>query len=244
MSIFYVYLRWFREADGRSADQGRQLLTCSSRYAADEFYRALEEVRFSDGRHWFTKLERQSPQYWSFDSVDSDPWHTVLYVLRTTGMDAYRKHIMTLWVPDATSRDFITTPIDTAPDWVHEGTYFIRNKRQPKLYWYHFEGAVHISETQKTKFRVRGTAFAKGEKKVLIRSDVVEFRPVDKGCSKTPYLTQEHESTRIKVSWDKRVWKFGDLVGGFGTTWEKAGDTVHELLTTATDDEGDNWELC
>lgn len=151
---------------------------------------------------------------------------------------------MSQLLTDATGRDWHTAPIDTAPDWVNEGTYFIRNKRQPRLYWYHFEGAIHISDTQKTKFRVRGTAFEKGEKKILIRSDEVEFRPLDKSQLRTPYLTKEHGSNMVRISWDARVWKFGDLVGGFGTTWEKKGDTVHELLTCATDEEGDNWELC
>lgn len=149
---------------------------------------------------------------------------------------------MSQLLTDATGRDWETIAAVDEPDWTHEGAYFIRNKRQPHLYWYHFEGAIHISDTQKTKFRICGTAFEKGQRVSFIRSDDVQIRPLSAGTA--AYLTREHDSNKVRVSWDSRTWKFGDLLGGFGTTWEKKGETVHELLTCASNEEGDNWELC
>lgn len=150
MALFYVYMRWYREGDPSSTDTGRQLLTCSSRNAADEFFRALQTLRFSDGRLWYTFLERRSPQYWSYDSVDDDPWNTVLYVLRSHPMAAFRNRIMPQLLSDTTGRDWHPVPISDQLDWVHEGTYFIRNRRQPRLYWYHSEGFIHVSEDRKS----------------------------------------------------------------------------------------------
>lgn len=48
---------------------------------------------------------------------------------------------MSQLLADATSPDWETIVAVDQPDWVHEGTYFIRNRRQPHLYWYHFEGS-------------------------------------------------------------------------------------------------------
>lgn len=58
-----------------------------------------------------------------------------------------------------------------------------------------------------------------------------------------PYLSKEPDSNKVRVTYDSSIWKFGDLLGGFGTTWEKKGDTVHELLTNVISDAEDNWEL-
>lgn len=85
---------------------------------------------------------------------------------------------MSQLLADATGRDWETIVAVDQPDWVHEGTYFIRNRRQPRLYLYHFEGVIHVSDTQKTKFRVCGTTFEKGQRVSFIRSADVEIRPL------------------------------------------------------------------
>lgn len=147
---------------------------------------------------------------------------------------------MSQLLSDASGGDWHPVPISDQLDWVHEGTYFIRNKRQPQLYWYYPGGSViHLSETQKTKFRVCGTAFAKGERKYLIRSDEVEFRRIDE--SRTSYLSKNPGSNTVRISYDARAWKFGDLLGGFSTTYGIMGNGI---LACATDGDGDNWELC
>lgn len=134
------------------------------------------------------------------------------------------------------------------PDWTNGSTFFIRNKRQPNLYWSvpvaTRDAAIVISDTQKSKFRIHGVDLdLKDRDKVLIRSDRVTISPVSsEKAVRTMYVgPSKCETDVVVLGGDKKEWKFGDLFGGFGTTWNAE---VRAELLTYNEAEGDEWELC
>lgn len=158
---------------------------------------------------------------------------------------------MPLLLTDGGGRDWSVAPTVEGPDWVHNGTYFIRNKRQPNLYWYHFNGEINVSERQKTKFRVVRTAFETDKQTVIIGSDTVEIFPIESGNAKSTiqYVSiGNNGSNKLLVSGVPKPWTFSDLRNRFGTIWEQKGDSssIQELVTWSNpeNDDGDHWELC
>lgn len=247
MTIFYVYLKWARESDGLSTESGRHLLTCESRYVADEFFRELQTAKHTDGRKRFASLERETPQLWYYDSIDKEPWFTINDTLRgNTFLSDFGSKIISQILPVAkggVGREWPIIPLVHGPDWVHNGAYFIRNKRRPEQYWHHMEGYIHVSNTQMTKFRVRGVDFAGSERKVLIRSDRVEISLLEDDIGAV-YIEKEPGSNRLSVCGSGREWKFSELLGGFRGKWGLRGNMGHEFVTWTKGDDGDEWELC
>lgn len=239
MPIFYVYLNWYSDSNPNSAGYHRQLLICESRQIADEFYRSLE-VSETGGRKWFTVLQRSTPQLWQYDS--SDGWVAVIGFLRTRANAQFARKIISVLLNDAGGRDWPIIPVHEGPDWVNNGTYFIRNRRQPEQYWYYSAGYLLVSTTEKTKFRVRGKAFAKEDPKVLIDSDLVNVSLA--GCAKPKvYFSKQTGTNKLTMSTDGNDWRFGDFRTGFGSVNHCDG-MMERVITWADDDDGDEWELC
>ncbi|KZT33516.1 hypothetical protein SISSUDRAFT_1066095 [Sistotremastrum suecicum HHB10207 ss-3] len=110
-------------------------------------------------------------------------------------------------------------PVD-GPDWTNGSTFFIRNKRQPSLYWSVSEvtqdAAIVISDTQKSKFRISGVDLdPKDREKVLIRSDRVTISPArsEKGLKALFIGPSECETDVVVLTGEKSEWRFGDLFG-------------------------------
>lgn len=145
-------------------------------------------------------------------------------------------------------REWPVAPVIQGRDWVHGRTYFIRNIRQPNIYWFHNgnpEGHILALESQRTKFRVCGTEFGSGEKKVLIRSDYIKIS-VARNDVGSPELYPRPQNNRLVCTVDSRNWKFKfqDLLGRFGTAWEMNGGGLVEYVTWSEDGDQDEWELC
>jgi hypothetical protein len=253
MSLYYVYLRWYKEKDSRCGQWARQILTCESRYVADEFFRACKELKDNRGRSRFTRLERNNPQFWLYDTTDGDPWMSLFDILGANlGMpDSVKGRIMPTLLHDGPSRIWDAAPVIPGRDWVHNCSYFIRNIRQPELYWSldPSSSTILVSDKQKTKFRVSAVQFGRDDKnKVLIRSDIVRLslpnNPAAVGAT-----------AHVRVATDSGVicgadageftFRFGDLLGNFGSKWaaHPAGD-AREFLTWSEQGEQDDWELC
>lgn len=248
MSLFYVYMRWYKESDSRSGFWARQLLTCESRYVADEFFRALQTIKTADGRLRFTLLDRKTPQFWRYDTVDGDPWVTISNILCHGDLPtSIRGRVMSTLLHDGLDRFWPIAPVIPGRDWVNNGLYYIRNIRQPNIYWYvSGDGSIIASDAQKTQFRVRGTEFGKDEPKILIREDYIQLAiPPQPGSSKWEYprpsnnlLISATESTDWKF-------KFRNLLENFGAIY-KRDEVVGVVELVTWNDEGgqDQWELC
>lgn len=245
MTIFYVYMKWHRATTRENSRIGRILLICESRYVADELFRALQTVRGGNNGHLrFSLMERRTPQFWSYDTYNDERWDAIVDILGTTSLlPQFGTSVMCTLLHDWGGRVLNIIPAVDGPDWIHNGNFFIRNKRQPNLYWYNSEGSIQVSDKQKTKFRIRATKFKKDDQVVLIRSDTVEILMFDNSCHPS-YLNRGVGCKNLHLSLESREWKFGDFLGGFGTTWEKKGNTMQELVTWTDDEDGDNWELC
>lgn len=244
MTLFYVYLKWAPASDPRSEDIGRLLLTCESRYVADEFFRKLQVARNEHGVKFYTLLHRTTPQFWSYAGIGESPWWTFITILGTVLREEFGEKIMAQILPDLHSsqvRSWPILPTLDGPDWVNNGTYFIRCTRQQNLFWHHAGDYVHVSGTQKTKFRVRAVDFGIDDEKgrVLIGSDRVVISPVE--SSDLLFVGKMPGYKNVWVSQEKQEWRFDSLLGGFKISWGIRGNAA--LQWTDIDD-GDDFVLC
>lgn len=49
MTLYYVYMHWFRKTKEAGDSWSRDFLTCESRYVADEFFRACQDLKNNGG---------------------------------------------------------------------------------------------------------------------------------------------------------------------------------------------------
>ncbi|KAL0639069.1 hypothetical protein Q9L58_001951 [Maublancomyces gigas] len=244
MAIFYVYLKWAPPSDSASAEFGRLLLTCESRYVADEFFRKLQVARNADGVKFYTLLRRTTPQFWSYATIGSEPWFTATNILGTTLLEEFGDKIMVQRLPSSKATEARVWPILPTldgPDWVNNGAYFIRSKQRPNLYWHHGGDNIHVSETQMTKFRVRAVDFGVDDEKgkVLIGSDRVVISPIRTG---TPlFIGKMLGCKSVCVSENEQEWRFDSLRGRFKIAWGLPGSAV---LQWTNIDDGDDFVLC
>lgn len=244
MAIFYVYLKWAPPSGSGSAESGRLLLTCESRYVADEFFRKLQVARNADGVKFYTLLSRTTPQFWSYATIGAEPWWTVTTILGTTLLEEFGEKIMVQILPSSKTtqaRGWPILPTLDGPDWVNNGAYFIRSKRQPNLYWHQAGDYIHVSGTQMTKFRVRAVDFGVDDEKgkVLVGSDRVVISPI--GTATPLFMGKMPGFKNVWVSQDEQEWRFDSLRGGFKIAWGLPGSAA---LQWTNIDDGDDFVLC
>ncbi|KAK3369599.1 hypothetical protein B0T24DRAFT_362462 [Lasiosphaeria ovina] len=257
--LYYVFVKWVPGMGNKdwvvtqAATQGRHLLCFSSRYDADEFYREFQDTLPNRG------LTRASPQFWVQRSqrenevvhFQQDLTHGVQFC---RVMSSFKLH-------DAyTDSAPILGQQVTGPDWLSGGCFFIRNRRQPNLYWGVHGTHVHASESYRTKFRINlvGNADSKGQ--VLIRKDQVTVSVVAETVTSSQGTGQRKEylgasGGRLKVSDNPYKWTFEELVcNGIGVRWESdpafpagsisGAEQVQVPILWHMSDEADEWELC
>lgn len=241
MAIFYAYINGTRFVDGVPGISTRVLLTCESRYVADELFRFLESLQHQDGSEWFASLSRRTPQFWHFDTYDDNPHTTIMHVLTSNRfLYEFRTTVMpkSLGNSSDTSPVWPIIPVVDGPDWVHNRAYFIRTRQRPDRYW-HMSGVdIVVSETKRSKFHIRRVAFAKDGLKSLIRSDRIQIHPLEKYFdSLLPIGMSQNRLTRTRTPGD---WQFGKLLGGF----KESGSAGERFVESTVGDDGDDWELC
>jgi hypothetical protein len=72
MTVHYVYVKRCSPTLPQRADWGRILITSTSRYVADEFFRDLKVAKRSNGQLRYTELQRETPQFWTFDAGEGE----------------------------------------------------------------------------------------------------------------------------------------------------------------------------
>ncbi|KAL7272927.1 hypothetical protein RUND412_004248 [Rhizina undulata] len=246
MTIFYVYMRWHRENDSASAKLGRILLTCESRYVADELFSALQTVKGSDGRLRYNILERRTPQLWLYDTPDGGRWDTIINILGTKSLlPQFKPTVMAMLMNDWGGRDWPIIPAVVGSDWIHNGTFFIRNKRQPNLYWHCFDGSIFVSDSRKTKFRIGSSNIEQSLRKVMIRDDEVQIRTLDNRYNPSFVTRGINGDSALQVCSDSsQRWPFRNFLNRFGTRWENIDNVNRERVIYTEGEDGDEWELC
>lgn len=244
--VYYVYMKYVRETDTLRADYGRHLLTFRSRWDADELFRGLQALKTSAGASRFTKLQRVTSQFWCYDTVEGDPWWTIVYVQRENALPEFNYKFMSVILADAAAgRDWpILANPTLGPDWVNGKTFYIRNHRQPNLYWYYSAPRIVISTSRRTKFLIKDSTY--DEERVLIRKDKVTIEPVGSlGTSIGVYVAKNGDGNPLTVSSTEQVWDFADLFDSVGVTWDdESGFASGTQFATSLPDLGDEWELC
>lgn len=155
-------------------------------------------------------------------------------------------------------------PLTVGPDWLSDGSFFVRNKRQHELYWAIAMSEnvyVNVSQTHRTKFRITGRNLKPGD--VMIPEDDVIITLAEKqctscggtcGCSSGPrtiYVSINNSLLTISNSSPPPM-RFGDFFGVFGTVWDDTKISVFQndpvgaaqYVTYGEVDLGDEWELC
>ncbi|KAK3356813.1 hypothetical protein B0T25DRAFT_603399 [Lasiosphaeria hispida] len=261
--IYYVHLKWAPKDGNHTAAWGRYHLCFPSRYIADEFYRAIQQVKNGNDLV-FPELVRSSPQFWCHSALTWDVPHTV----QALGLvDEFRQVVSTSIINDGLgggrSFSLILNPV-TGPDWLSGGTFFIRNRRQPNLYWFLHREHVHVSDEGRTKFRVdmaKPTRQQQDLKQlVLIREDEVYVSIVTETTTsfvvrddKKRYLGLAPNSSagsprKVTPVIDAHPWTFGNLLcNSVGVIWEPEegdGEEMRPHLAHMTEGGADEWELC
>ncbi|KAF8971237.1 hypothetical protein BDZ97DRAFT_1914236 [Flammula alnicola] len=253
-----------------SSAHGRFLLQFESRYVADELFRALQDMRFESdpqvlGRitlrvPW--KLVRISPQFWCYEfnrqgyavngvsqfERDHRSFETFNAKFTSTRLTHRGSEAVVVKYP------IIPDPV-FGTDWLNGNTFFIRNLRQPELYWFVLDDVIRVGKDHRSKFCVRGTAFNADDKKVLIRSDKITIEAVPETIIRTSYIPRnaitpqrypislvQEETPKLRIGDRPVQWLFGDLFLHIGVSWDWR--TQSQYATYMPNGGGDEWELC
>ncbi|KAF8243847.1 hypothetical protein K440DRAFT_663834 [Wilcoxina mikolae CBS 423.85] len=146
----------------------------------------------------------------------------------------------------------------TGPDWESGKTFFIRNRRQPNLYWYVHGTHIHTSTERRAKFRIEKKTPGVREPQILIRDDKITIQVVaetvtSSAVKNTTYVLSENSEGRLQIGTAIQEWSFGDLLNKHvGVRWEsengceeaeEVGETAKPYLVHMLNGGGDEWEL-
>ncbi|KAK6585137.1 hypothetical protein PZA11_001864 [Diplocarpon coronariae] len=244
MGLYYVYAKHTRKGDTLRDYYGRYLLTFESRQVADEFWRALKELKTAAGVQRFTTLHRSTPQFWCYDAPEA--WFAIHNVLQED--DAWGQKVihalMSNW--DATVNWNVINRVVEGSDWLNGGAFFIRNKIVPSQFWYADGSAIVPSTERRTKFVVRGTAFHKeDDEQVLIRSDKVVIEVAESTSSdRILFVGHDHGNGILTITADKSEWNFKDFFESFAAKfYTESGKNTEKEYVLYAPGFNDEWEL-
>ncbi|KAM7219524.1 hypothetical protein V8F06_005079 [Rhypophila decipiens] len=169
--LYKVIIKWHAPSNQASEQHGEDpcdyVVLFSSRYSAECLYRLLQLSKDDKtSKLRFPNLSRSSPQLWCHSAKDVSFIHSVFKFHRrpgTVGYEPYNKHVIeaTQVIPSQHIPFYAPCHLTTGPDWVDGGTYFIRNRRQPKIYWavlprgsMYRNRLICATSNNKTKFRI------------------------------------------------------------------------------------------
>lgn len=241
MAIFYVYVNGTTFVNGAPETSTRVLLTCQSRYVADELFMFLETLKHPDGSQWFNSLKRSTPQFWHFDTFDDIALSKINEGLASAAfLSDFRTTVMPKILGSSSdiSPEWPIIPVVDGPDWVHNGVYFIRTRQRPDRYWYLGPDKIIVSETQRSKFRISRVTFALDHSEILIRSDAIQIQPLEINLYNRNHINKDPQN-KLVLTRTPGEWQFGDLLGRF-----KESPNGNRWLLWTDGEDGDDWELC
>jgi hypothetical protein len=138
------------------------------------------------------------------------------------------------------------------PDWVSGGEFFIRNRRQPNIYWWVHNACVRPSEQRRTKFHIQRSAASMRDPVIMIREDKVTVRAIPQTV--TPAEVENYSmfisvggttGNALQLNNVQWEWTFGLLLNkDVGVRWENGPlEQANELLVHMPNGGGDEWEL-
>jgi hypothetical protein len=159
-------------------------------------------------------------------------------------VDEFRERISHTLLNDGGGRNApLITNLAVGPDWISGGCFFIRNRRQPNLYWWVDGQDIRTSDNKRTKFRIElleppAVTNGKQQPLVLVRKDRIKVTvPTETG-----EICVDSDTGSLILANTTYPWTFGDLINNnVGVRFE--GDDEPELVLTASG-AGDEWELC
>jgi len=247
-------MKWCRETDQNRTEIGRHILTFESRFAADELFRTLQEMRTTHNGS-FNILKRETPQFWAYDTTSGDASVAIRNAQQADDLLSFNKRFCSTILPNASEFRFwpiIPNPV-IGPDWVNGGTFFIRNRRQPDLYWVGRGEDILVHQYERSKIRIQSPQLNDADK-VLIRSDRVtlEILPhsMEEAAAGKKYIGKHRKLWRLMVTDEPCEWSFGDLFKNFGVEFKALENSevgmpvIWQYVTYNTAGTGEEWELC
>ncbi|KAK0625019.1 hypothetical protein B0T17DRAFT_639237 [Bombardia bombarda] len=155
--LYYVFIKFGSVILSQSSAvvklDGSAILCCSSRHAADAFYRNLQSQLSEILDAWVgrsdvlgTTLGRTSPQFWSYSFSKFNLFFTNHIMTRIQPLSNqypvrdsldfvfFSKRAMSSGrIPDGPWPSILPNLV-TGPDWVSGGSYFIRSRRNLRIY--------------------------------------------------------------------------------------------------------------
>ncbi|KUJ22654.1 uncharacterized protein LY89DRAFT_714400 [Mollisia scopiformis] len=212
--VYRVYMKWSDQADaGLNTLLGRWQLVFRNRQTADEYFRFLTSLTDPTGKYpLFNFLTRNGPQFWYYDVTQyaGSNWEFPRLVL--VANTEWGTKVMISLENDGGGRGFDVIPTQATTEWINGGAYFIKNTNLPTEYWKEDGGLITISDTERTKFVVRATAFLSSDPQVLIRTDKITIElAADASTSDPQYLTLPSGTSRLGLSSEPYTWTFNDF---------------------------------
>ncbi|KKO96954.1 hypothetical protein THAR02_10942 [Trichoderma harzianum] len=253
--LYYVLVKWAPVKHSNDAILTRNILHFSSRYDADEFYREIQVLQYNNAPY-FTRLVRSSPQFWCYDSAQVQE---AIHRLFLWNLVSKFKDVVSFANANQAQWNSSSNSV-TGPDWVGGGSYFIRNRRQPNLYWWVHDTHIHTSEQRRTKFRIQQVIHSDSGSgccpPVLIRKDKITVDVIPETVTSgavaggTQFVSIRNSNSNCLTLTNKpHDWTFEELINKqVGVRWgneipEEKGQ-ARPLLVFMPNGGGDEWELC
>ncbi|KAA8915047.1 hypothetical protein FN846DRAFT_770585 [Sphaerosporella brunnea] len=248
--VYYVFLKWASTNNAvEAANNGRFMLCFNSRFDADELFRAMQGLLMANRDPLFTVLDRRSPQFWCFTSPEG--YGAFWNFQNRNELPQFKNVFSAILLNDLGGRDWPVIPNPIAgPDWVSGGEFFIRNRRQPSIYWCVYADDAHLyaSDTRRTKFIVQTTASNLRNPAVMVRDDKVTIQTIPEtignvacDCVSAYVAIGDPKGNSLTLSNVAYEWKFGGLLNkNVGVKWE-SDDTARLMHMPLRG--GDEWEL-
>lgn len=181
-------------------------------------------------------------------------------------VEDFRERLSATWIHNLHEGYVSAMPNQVnGPDWLSGGYFYIRNRRQPSLYWWVHGQHVHASENRRTKFRIQLCEpvpdINNQSPVVLVRKDKVQVEVVPETATLTyamdsrkylciPDDLSQNTIACVMLSSTPYPWTFENLVcKQIGLRWrngtqDSGGISEDPLLVLAGEPGADEWELC
>ena len=240
---YQVYLNWTGDEYN-----GREILVFPNRQYADEFFNRCIETKAPGTNKPLTDVIRHSPQFWSYNMSDETrPFYFILenakdligttMAARISGYDNNHASGAMPVIPDDPT---------ASVEYRSGGTYYIRTKSTPHLYWYiGSHNRIRLDTRKATKFQIDREDAEQTEqtdsRRVLVRKDQVKLTAL-----------RSSGSSDIGV-WDNLVttthtpyrFAFGSFYNGdLGVDWDADNTIAGEgYVSYKVKHAGETWEL-
>ncbi|KAK6810548.1 hypothetical protein RU639_013719 [Aspergillus parasiticus] len=240
MSLFFAIAKDIAVPHDETERHGRRyLMAFASREAADEWWRQVSDA--SSGKSE-TTIKRIEPQFYTYDSSRYEISGTVLDI---NAAPESRTKVMFTRLPERDSGNLCFIPFKSITDHESPGSFFIRSKVEPHIYWHEMSnGKIAASSKKRSKFLIRIDPPV--GRSIMIGKDDILISPIrDSGL----FVHSNIGDGGLRLTRNGLSWKFKDFKSRFvsyhpGLKAAGTSDVGNEVQIHAVQlGLGEEWEL-